>query len=1159
MIDHPPQTFETREAFLNHMVEAHPGRFRKEQLPFIAESSARALNPTVPACPFCAEESGDLENHVAQHLCHFALQSLPWPDHLDQGSEIMSGNEINSSTSEDFERETLKDVLDDSDDDYGFIDADWRRSLDLEPEPLLDTPVSWPNIGRVFPETDQVLSEFAAHAATRETMAPDDDRAEPENLDEELRQVREQFPSIVLKDAGRYTGTRLLRASLRGPWGVDGEIVDFDVKIEVPRAYPRYRTPGFQIFEDGYMTPEWVRAKMEREVHQVCQLQLGKPCLAAAFAYLLGLRGANSIVDAFNAVRRQSIRLDTAGVDENPPASRIAQQDAIEPTKVADDKATELDKPEFKLKSGYLTKRGKNFGAWKSRFYVVDGPQLKYYDAEGGAQLGSIELHGAQIGKRRQDDTASDIDKHYDHAILIVEPKKGSSTMKHVLCAESDEERDLWVEALLPWTNYVDSKDELDIAEHDQPRASGSKAGAVQPSTFVIQVYDKSGQFRPVDHPGPHISISSATIGGCAIDCRLNVYRTEFGTFEGVPAGIIYMDIAIGTPHKNLKNLSITVDLDDKDPNIQQAVRGIWANAFESLDRPVTMTGFYGPDTGVISRSKGVETQNPRFQPEAEALRTGLGGTQVVESATRSSREGWIISSRLSPSKDPRLYRGVCWQIIPNNLDAAVHASPTIHTGFLLQGGGQPFSLKVEIEGKSSKLSDRLGLIKRARVDRNSFKWGQILLHWSNGSLHRPLDELARALPRGMNIENGLEKTFEVSLVRPTQFGAPPSRHGLDEYATTQDLFDSGNLGKSDAERLRWGAESDIEVAPGSFGSQFAPVGPFRRTSTEAIAPSSPVQSEQSSEADYLVDQSPWPNIDGIDHAKKIQQALEASARESRHGKMEEDFQGPSNDDFLHEDSHVGNAPIIDSKLRSEEQAQRSMIPRYTGKKDGAKMPDLARHFEQLSREFERQRDLDRKHRAAHIQSRTVLPQVPAKAIVEVYSDAGEAALEPGPSYHDRSEAASMTSGEVERGPAAENDTSVNNLTDTVKSSDPTEGGSGFLRHSIPKNTDTVPEWSSSPRVRRASQKVAPRLPRAKTLKRQQDKSRDGHEHVQPTRNEGRAAPIIRDLHDYQSGLNSAVLPMSAPEFEATEKRSSSKSSSPEDRLTGAPDNHGSQ
>ena len=32
------------------------------------------------------------------------------------------------------------------------------------------------------------------------------------------------------------------------------------------------------------------------------------------------------------------------------------------------------------IKEGYLTKRGKNFGGWQTRFFVLDGPQLKYFD-----------------------------------------------------------------------------------------------------------------------------------------------------------------------------------------------------------------------------------------------------------------------------------------------------------------------------------------------------------------------------------------------------------------------------------------------------------------------------------------------------------------------------------------------------------------------------------------------------------------------------------------------------------------------------------------------------------------------------------------------------------------------------------------------------------
>lgn len=115
------------------------------------------------------------------------------------------------------------------------------------------------------------------------------------------------------------------------------------------------------------------------------------------------------------------------------------------------------------LKQGYLTKRGKNFGGWKARFFILDEPVLKYYETPGGSLLGTIKLHNAQIGKQSQHRSSNspsrgieDGEGQYRHAFLIREPKRkdSNSFMDHVLCAESDSERDSWVAALLC---YVDS------------------------------------------------------------------------------------------------------------------------------------------------------------------------------------------------------------------------------------------------------------------------------------------------------------------------------------------------------------------------------------------------------------------------------------------------------------------------------------------------------------------------------------------------------------------------------------------------------------------------------------------------------------------------------------------------------------------------------
>ena len=112
------------------------------------------------------------------------------------------------------------------------------------------------------------------------------------------------------------------------------------------------------------------------------------------------------------------------------------------------------------VKEGYLTKRGKNFGGWKARYFVLDEPVLRYYESPGGALLGTIKLMKAQIGRQAPNQNAhspsrggDEHDKEFRHAFLILEPKRKDSTsvVRHVLCAENDEERDEWVSALFQY------------------------------------------------------------------------------------------------------------------------------------------------------------------------------------------------------------------------------------------------------------------------------------------------------------------------------------------------------------------------------------------------------------------------------------------------------------------------------------------------------------------------------------------------------------------------------------------------------------------------------------------------------------------------------------------------------------------------------------
>ena len=130
------------------------------------------------------------------------------------------------------------------------------------------------------------------------------------------------------------------------------------------------------------------------------------------------------------------------------------------------------------LKQGYLTKRGKNFGGWKARFFVLDKPVLKYYETPGGSLLGRIHLYNAQIGKQSPNKPSNSPSRaneenegQYRHAFLIREPKRkdSNSFINHVLCAESDAERDSWVAALLCYIDSpgCDGRSRPSLLDHD--------------------------------------------------------------------------------------------------------------------------------------------------------------------------------------------------------------------------------------------------------------------------------------------------------------------------------------------------------------------------------------------------------------------------------------------------------------------------------------------------------------------------------------------------------------------------------------------------------------------------------------------------------------------------------------------------------------------
>jgi len=172
---------------------------------------------------------------------------------------------------------------------------------------------------------------------------------------------------------------------------------------------------------------------------------------------------------------------DVIGAEAEEPVAKVSPNDPIPA------KDTSKTKPR---REGYLTKRGKNFGGWKARYFVLESPELRYYDSPSGPQIGIIRLANAQIGKQSQQQAMNqspagredDADNQYRHAFLILEPKKkdSSSLVRHVLCAESDDERDAWVEALMQYVDPEEKSQESNVDLVKRPSTSQGTASSLR-------------------------------------------------------------------------------------------------------------------------------------------------------------------------------------------------------------------------------------------------------------------------------------------------------------------------------------------------------------------------------------------------------------------------------------------------------------------------------------------------------------------------------------------------------------------------------------------------------------------------------------------------------------------------------------------------------
>ncbi|KAH9004649.1 hypothetical protein EDB86DRAFT_2884659 [Lactarius hatsudake] len=234
-----------------------------------------------------------------------------------------------------------------------------------------------------------------------------------------------------------YTRVTVTNSSIR-PNDRGKDVLSFVVMVDPGNQKEPYLIE--KLYSDVLGLDQRIRARYGKSIHKkIPHLPDGK----------LWRDHAPSRVDQRKAVLEQYVQaLIGLPVKNNDEIIAFLTSDVIK----------ETNKPVARdgYKEGYLTKRGKNFGGWKTRFFVLQGPQLEYYESRGGQHLGTIAVTGAQIGRQHRpaDKRESEEEGEYRHAFLIIEPKKTTGgSHRHVLCAESDSERDSWVEILVRYVS----------------------------------------------------------------------------------------------------------------------------------------------------------------------------------------------------------------------------------------------------------------------------------------------------------------------------------------------------------------------------------------------------------------------------------------------------------------------------------------------------------------------------------------------------------------------------------------------------------------------------------------------------------------------------------------------------------------------------------
>lgn len=290
--------------------------------------------------------------------------------------------------------------------------------------------------------------------------------------------------------------------------------------------------------------------------------------------------------------------------------------------------------------------------------------------------------------------------------------------------------------------------------------------------------YGRYGDFSDfATQSSGHASVGFKSLGNITIDCEFLFEKSQWGVlgYKQFPAGIIYLNLNFGTPRGcRVKNATITITLDENDPTLESHKT---TRKLHPSGCPVQVTAWYGPKelNGQIKTAHVEATK--KLVPEVNALGNGAGGLGYESKKLFKHQYCWSFNGQPLPGKDTWIYKTIRWDLTENELEQQAFHSNTVRTAFAFEHSGQPFLMKVEIDGKLESWNDRVKSKFRFGSNRDREHSVVTLLDFKDYKLYtKSLDQAAMGLARAMEMENMQEIPVHIPDEIPgTKFYPAPS------------------------------------------------------------------------------------------------------------------------------------------------------------------------------------------------------------------------------------------------------------------------------------------------------------------------------------------------------------------------------------------------